>query len=70
MGEPGDMVEVEVGQHDVELVDSVEQRRLLDQAPDPGARVDQDRLPAPPEQGTRCLTTVGGEPASSAEDRQ
>ena len=48
-----------MGQHDVELIDPVEQRRLLDQSPDPGARVDQNPARASPEQSARRLATVG-----------
>ena len=50
VGEPDHVVEMEVGQKDVELLHAVEQPRILDQPADARAGVDQDRAVAVAEQ--------------------
>ena len=68
--EPGDVVEVKVGQDDVETHDALEQVRTFDEPADPGARVDHHRRVPVAEQRARRLAAVRGEPATPAKDDQ
>jgi hypothetical protein len=64
------VVEVEVGQHEVERLDALEQRAVGDEALEAGARVDQDGGVAGAQQ--RAAGGVRGrrDPPSGAEDPQ
>ena len=70
VGQAGDVVEVEVGEQDVEARDSVEQLGSLDQAADAGAGVDHDRRVAVAQERAGGVPAVGRKPAAAAEDNQ
>jgi len=70
VGEPGDVVEVKVRQQDVDPGDAGQQRWPLDEPADAAAGVDDDRV-FPPAQERACgVSSVGGEPATAAENAQ
>ena len=61
------MVQVEVRQHDVELLDSLEQVRPLEQPRDPSASVEHQRRVAFAQQRTRGVSAVCRQPSAAAE---
>ncbi len=68
IGQAGDVVEVEVREHDVQARDAGQVFGVLDQAADPGSGVDEDRVVAVAQQRARGVASEGGEPPAAAED--
>ena len=68
IGQPGDMVEMEVGEQDVESLHTVEEAVPLNEPRDAGARVDHDRGVAVPQQRARGVPLVCRKPPSPSED--